>query len=373
MRRKRGRGAVVAWVVAGLLAAAGLVLVGRWSVPLDERPGFAAPEAMPVVVSPRVGPVTDVVALNAQVQYHGSTTVTLLTDQPDSFRQAITAAPLKAGDEVRVGDLLGEINGVPVFAMSGRVPSFRVMYAGDRGVDVEQLAASLVKLGYLRSGARSVTEPVLVAVDRFLTDEGYPQLGGAVAKHGIDGRLFAFLPSLPAVVAGTEVVRGAVVGDGAAPVVTLVDGEPEFVVAPPRAGVELPAGAAVSATCGSRTLEGELTDEHVPWVASEAEAEGEGAPKEGRIVETLDDRAEALGASCAATAAVAHGDEDTVWVPSSALFSAADGTPQVRVQAEGAAFDVLAVETGAPAGGWVPVVDPPPTLTAATRLLAGDA
>ncbi len=117
-------------------------------------------------------------------------------------------------------------------------------------------------------------------------------------------------------------MRGAVVGDGAAPVVTLVDGEPEFVVAPPRAGVELPAGAAVSATCGSRTLEGELTDEHVPWVASEAEAEGEGAPKEGRIVETLDDRAEALGASCAATAAVAHGDEDTVWVPSSALRAA---------------------------------------------------
>ena len=63
----------------------------------------------------------------------------------------------------------------------------------------------------------------------------------------------------------------------------------------------------------------------------------------------------------------------TVWVPSSALFSAADGTPQLRVQAEGAAFEVFDVETGAPAGGWVPVVDPPPTLTAATRLLAGDA
>ena len=70
---------------------------------------------------------------------------------------------------------------------------------------------------------------------------------------------------------------------------------------------------------------------------------------------------------------VVHGDEDTVWVPSSALFSAADGTPQLRVQAEGAAFEVFDVETGAPAGGWVPVVDPPPTLTAATRLLAGDA
>lgn len=372
MRRKRGRGAVVAWVVVGLLAAAGLVLVGRWSVPLDERPGFAAPEAMPVVVSPRVGPVTDVVALNAQVQHRGATTVTLLADQPDSFRQAITAAPLKAGDEVRVGDLLGEINGVPVFAMSGRVPSFRVMYAGDRGVDVEQLAASLVKLGYLRSGAKSVTEPVLVAVERFLTDEGYPELGGAVAKHGIDGRLFAFLPVLPVVVADSEVAVGAVVSDGAAPALTLVDGDAELVVAPPRAGVELPAGIAVSATCGSRTLTGELTDDRAPWVASQAEGEGETTPGEGWVVDTRDDLDAALGASCAATAAVVHGDDETVWVPASALYSAADGTTQVRVQTEGAVFEALAVETGAPAGGWVPVVDPPSALTAATRLLAGD-
>ncbi len=369
MRRARLR---VAWVVVGLLAAAGLVLVGRWSVPLDERPGFAAPESMPVVVSPRVGPVTDVVAVNAQVQHRAATTVPLLTAQPDAFRQVVTAAPLETGDKVRVGDLLGEVNDVPVFAMSGRVPSFRVMYAGDRGVDVEQLAASLVKLGYLRSGAKSVTEPVLGAVERFLTDEGYAQLGGAVAKHGIDGRLFAFVPTLPATVADSEAAVGAAVGDGAPPVLTLVDGEPELVVAPPRAGVELPAGAAVSATCGSRTLEGELTDYRAPW-ATAAEIEGEGAPEEGRIVDTLGDRAEALGASCAATAAVVHGDEDTVWVPSSALFSAADGTPQLRVQAEGAAFEVFDVETGAPAGGWVPVVDPPPTLTAATRLLAGDA
>ena len=107
MRRARLR---VAWVVVGLLAAAGLVLVGRWSVPLDERPGFAAPESMPVVVSPRVGPVTDVVAVNAQVQHRAATTVPLLTAQPDAFRQVVTAAPLETGDKVRVGDLLGEVN-----------------------------------------------------------------------------------------------------------------------------------------------------------------------------------------------------------------------------------------------------------------------
>lgn len=373
MTGRRSVGRIVVWVTLALAVAAGLVLVGRWSVPLNERPGFAPPAAMPILVSPRVGTVTDLIPLSAQVQFRSAVTVPLLTAQPDAFRHAVTAAPLQVGDEVEVGDLLGEINGIPVFAMRGAVPSFRAMYSGDRGVDVEQLTASLVRLGYLRTATKEVTPTVLTATERFLNDRGYRDLGGALAKHGIDGRLFAFVPALPATVAASQAAVGAIVDEGAAPTVTLIAGDPELVVAPARAGVELPAGVAISATCGSRTLAGELTDDRATWRASDEQGEGEAVPETGWVVDTHDADAETVGASCAATATVSQGDADTVWVPAAALFSAADGTPQLRIpNDDGAGFAAVAVETGAPVGGWVPLVDPPSTLTASTQLLAGD-
>jgi hypothetical protein len=56
--------------------------------------------------------------------------------------------PEKAGDRVRPGDVIAEIDGRPVILLRGRLPAFRNLHEGDHGPDVAQLQRSLVSLGY---------------------------------------------------------------------------------------------------------------------------------------------------------------------------------------------------------------------------------
>lgn len=52
-------------------------------------------------------------------------------------------------DEVAAGDVLFTVDLRPVVIGRGVVPAFRNLQAGDSGVDVEQLEAMLVELGFL--------------------------------------------------------------------------------------------------------------------------------------------------------------------------------------------------------------------------------
>lgn len=360
-------------VVVGL----GLFAIGRWSVPLDQRPGFAAPTALPIVVSPKAGELALVTPLEAQVRHQTALSVPL-PSSAKGFRQVVTAAPLRPGDQVELGDLLGAVNETPVFALRGAVASFRVLHPGDTGVDVRQLAQSLKDLGYLASSTKTLTDDVISATARFLTERGYPGLAADIGKRGVDTRMFAFVGQLPATVIATDVVAGGELRGSDGRTLTLGAGNAELVVAPAQGGVDLQTGATVSANCGSQSFDGTLTSAQTAWLRpARAEDSGpstgdEAGPATGWVVDVDADISPALGLPCAATATTYQGDTASISVPAAAIFSLADGTTQLHLQTQGSSFTALTVQTGPPAGGWVPLVNPPPELTKDSRLLAGD-
>jgi hypothetical protein len=86
----------------------------------------------------------------------------------------VTGHVPKVGDAVRAGDVLLEVSGRPIFALSGKFPSYRSLAAGMSGPDVSMLRKALSALGY-RAGAKSdVYDAALAgAVARLYADHGY--------------------------------------------------------------------------------------------------------------------------------------------------------------------------------------------------------
>ena len=60
----------------------------------------------------------------------------------------VTRLPVKAGDRVRPGRVIAEIDGRPILLLRGRLPAYRDLHEGDHGPDVTQLQRALESLGY---------------------------------------------------------------------------------------------------------------------------------------------------------------------------------------------------------------------------------
>jgi peptidoglycan hydrolase-like protein with peptidoglycan-binding domain len=110
-----------------------------------------------------------------------------------------------AGDPITNGEQLAEIDGEPLFALTGPVPAWRDLTPGESGPDVAELQKALASLGYYDGGDTagyfgSATED---AVSVYYEHLGYsaPVTGGVPAADVV------FLPSLPATVVA---VNGAV-------------------------------------------------------------------------------------------------------------------------------------------------------------------
>jgi HlyD family secretion protein len=117
----------------------------------------------------------------------------------------ISKLEVAAGDTVRNGELLAELDGEPLFALSGPVPAWRDLVAGESGPDVAELQHALGLLGLYGGGDApgyfgSGTGDAVAAY--------YEHLGYAVpASGGVPASDVLFVPSLPARVVA---VNGAV-------------------------------------------------------------------------------------------------------------------------------------------------------------------
>ena len=60
----------------------------------------------------------------------------------------ISKVGVAAGDTIRNGSQLAEIDGEPLFALKGTVPAWRELVPGDSGPDVAELQKALASLGY---------------------------------------------------------------------------------------------------------------------------------------------------------------------------------------------------------------------------------
>jgi len=118
----------------------------------------------------------------------------------------ISKLKVAAGDTISNGEQLAELDGEPLFALTGTVPAWRDLTPGESGPDVTELQKALASLGYYDNGDTagyfgSATE---YAVYLYYQHLGYtaPSSGGVPAADVV------FLPSLPATVVAVNGTTG---------------------------------------------------------------------------------------------------------------------------------------------------------------------
>jgi peptidoglycan hydrolase-like protein with peptidoglycan-binding domain len=118
----------------------------------------------------------------------------------------ITRLDVTTGSTIKNGERLAEIDGEPLFALTGSVPAWRDLLPGESGPDVAELQKSLASLGYYYGGDTpgyfgSATQD---AVALYYEHLGYtpPSTGGVPVTDVV------FLASLPATVVAVNGATG---------------------------------------------------------------------------------------------------------------------------------------------------------------------
>jgi peptidoglycan hydrolase-like protein with peptidoglycan-binding domain len=203
---------------AGLLAVGGLIGASFVKSPA-QLAADAAPPAPTVTTAPVVSQI-----LTASVQMRGvvypATEYDVYPSAPSSGGTGagssssgagsspvyISKLDVAAGDTIKNGERLAEIDGQPLFALTGTVPAWRDLTPGESGPDVAELQKALAALGYYDGYDTpgyfgSATE---YAVYLYYEHLGYtpPSSGGVPASNVV------FLPSLPATVIAVNGATG---------------------------------------------------------------------------------------------------------------------------------------------------------------------
>ena len=257
----------------------------------------------------------------------------------------LTASP-EVGTLVERGDTLFEVNGEPVKLLYGEMPAWRPLGKGVSGPDVEQLESNLVELGY-GGDTLEVDETwdaeTTVAVTAWQTDAGMTA----------DGHLglgeIVFEPDA-VLVAGVDVGRGGNVGPGG-PVLRVTGTERMVTALLPAArrdGIEV--GDVVELELGDGTS--------VEATVSEIDA----APTSGQdgsqtygIALTLDEGAADAPDGPVTLSLVRQEREDVLAVPVNALLALLEGGYAVERVTDDGSTELVAVEVGLFADGWVEV------------------
>jgi peptidoglycan hydrolase-like protein with peptidoglycan-binding domain len=265
----------------------------------------------------------------------------------------VTALP-ETGAAVGRGEILYEIDEVPVVLMYGSVPAYRSLAPGAEGADVEQLEQNLEKLDYTGFTVDDeYTGGTAAAVEQWQEDLGLPVTGT------VDQGRVVFAPAALRVATHNASVGdvlqpgGAVLAwTGTDRVVTVeldVDDRP---LAEPGTAVTvtLPDGSSHAGEVAGAETVVETSDEQAP--------PGEEAAQETvlEVTVALDDQDAVEGYDQASVDVgfVAGEREDVLTVPVAALLALSEGGYGVEV-VEGSSTRIVAVDTGLFASGRVEV------------------
>ncbi|MEA2002230.1 MAG: peptidoglycan-binding protein [Actinomycetota bacterium] len=173
------RRALLVLALVAVVAAAGVGWVAGTRI---KSPAQVAAEAEPPEASLITVPVERMVIAN-DVVIRG----TVRFDEPESVPTPSLAVPGLSpvvtwvpgvGDELPEGSVLFELAGRPTFALQGDLPLFRTVMPGDKGEDISQLQAALLRLGFdpgvIDGVYGSETETALRA---FYASKGYQPIG----------------------------------------------------------------------------------------------------------------------------------------------------------------------------------------------------
>jgi Putative peptidoglycan binding domain len=121
---------------------------------------------------------------------------------------AVYISKLKAaaGDTITNGEQLAELDGEPLFALTGSVPAWRDLTPGESGPDVTELQQALASLGYYDDGD---TPGYFGSATGYAVSLYYEHLGyTAPSTGGVPAADVVFLPSLPATVVAVNGAAG---------------------------------------------------------------------------------------------------------------------------------------------------------------------
>jgi len=328
----------------------------------------------------------------------------------------LTRMPEKAGDRVKPGQVIAEIDGRPVIVLRGRLPAYRDLHEGDHGPDAGQLQRELTGFGYADYDARGYFgASTALALLLFYRHLGYdapvfhPRVArapataaepaaparAAPAAHGIAARQTAtafgipsaylprsevvFIPSRSALVTSVGGRVGDLVGGSA--VLTLATGDPYVtadLTAHQAALARRGMSASIVAASPPRTARGTVTRiGSLPPVG--------GPPPRGYPVLVKPRRAlpqSMIGASVRVTLAAPVTSEPVLTVPVAAIVSTGHGLANHGLANHGGAGHVVVLRkgrrvrveifTGPTADGLVAVQPAKPgTLRSGDRVLIG--
>ena len=146
MKRSTFRRQLVA--VTALLIVTAVAVVGWVAGTRVQSPDAAAARAAPPDPSLVTAPV-ELRILSSRVTERGNVVPgqSAVVNGPTSEDGAtVTGVPVEVGDEMLEGEVVVVVSGRPVVVLEGAVPAYRPMRPGMRGVDIDQLQASLGRL-----------------------------------------------------------------------------------------------------------------------------------------------------------------------------------------------------------------------------------
>lgn len=163
---------LLGFALAGVVASAGAGVVVGQSLrsPADEAALRKPPKASQITVPVVKQKLTSVVTASGVLKYGSPRSLTLAGAVGGTAGgQRVTRAPRKG--QIKEGAAFMEVNGRPVFALTGKVPMHRALVPGARGADVRQLQKALKGFGAPRTGV--FDQGTAAAVRRWYAKRGY--------------------------------------------------------------------------------------------------------------------------------------------------------------------------------------------------------
>ncbi|MDK6274497.1 hypothetical protein QP116_01850 [Pseudoglutamicibacter cumminsii] len=158
---------VITVVVIGAVVAA--FFIGTLTAPKSSVATVTDEKVQATAVVEERPIVPDTVILGAVGE--GKTRDVLPTVLPET--PTVTKQALKKGKDVVPGQLLGSVAGTPVFAVSGQLPLYRDLAAGDKGDDVIAFQKALETTGYNVPASGVVDATTINAVAALFREAGY--------------------------------------------------------------------------------------------------------------------------------------------------------------------------------------------------------
>lgn len=178
-------------VVKGLIAIAcvAAITMGAWWVGRSSQtPSQAAARAKEPVASWITAKVekrvlTRTIVIRGDVQPRSSVRVS--APQSVGASAIVTKLPPALGSQIGNGSVVAEVSGRPIIAMLGKVPVFRQMEGGTKGVDVRQLQSALRTLGYNVSVSGEFNQSTKYVIKRLYTKLGYSTINSATKASDV--------------------------------------------------------------------------------------------------------------------------------------------------------------------------------------------